>query len=366
MTDPKDNLFSYATNELSGSAFWTWLLISLCGEDKGTERYKIAVKFMEKIGLKDVPLGHVHKEVKIEGAGRADIVLYSDKYDESKPEKHIIAVIENKTWSTVLAKSLKTQIDSYIDGIKEWSPNAKPIVMTFRYDTERQWKKPPRSNSNYSFLGLNEQFDILGINKTKESEIINHYTQHIQSIRESRKKRLKKLSIGSLLSNLTNGELEHHDTQWKLMEVFTENCENGYKSSQKGSLDIDNGNSRGRPWTQAGFNIADKRFFYRLDKDNKGYYLRLNQYDHEYPKSLNKFREQACNICKEPIEKACENLNPIILKIDYSNPKYINSNECTFWYLRFSDNKEATINDVTSFLEAFHRKFVTAMKTFET
>lgn len=363
----KDNLFNYATNELSGSAFWTWLLISLCDDENiGTERYKIAKEFMAIVGLEDIKIGHVQKEIKIQGAGRADIVLYSGENKKNGSEENIIAIIENKTWSTAWAEDLKNQIKRYVNNVPEQSIAVKPIVMTFRHDTQQLWKKLD-DTSDIVLLGLDKQCEIFSKFTTSNDQIINQYARYLNKLQETQKDRLNKLTKGCNLSTLEN-ILEHHDSQWKFMEIITSNC----KDDENKELDIYNGTSFGRAWTQASWTLDGNGycfFFYRLDKDKRGYYLRLNNYrkdDCDDKQDFTKadvinFRKSAFNTCKELLEREPTLSHNINISIDY--PKYINGKECTLWFLRFAENTDVTIQAVSDFIKVFHSAFIREFKT---
>ncbi len=350
------NLFDYAHGELTGSAFWAWVLSALCTDTplENSSQYKLAISFVEKIGLQDGCYGAVKTEVKFHSAGRADIVLYSTDYNNDRPLQNIALIIENKTWSTAWAEDVLEQVNKYWEAIEPKPQNAKRAVMTFRYDTEQLWANILNNETKHTkFLGLKAQLNLFdGIDSS--NDIIKQYYEYLNALHEDHQKSIQQIKTVTNLVTLNDTEiLNRHDTQWKLMSLLTDGLE----------LEQYNGNSSGRPWTQAGFWAQGLRFFYRIDKQSSGYYLRFNHYfrSDEFSEECRKnFRNN------ELVQLIKASLGQCSNKDIYEIPNMrLSANECSLWYIWFENNQN-TVSTVYGFISEFQPAFKKEMDSYLT
>ncbi|MGH7646987.1 MAG: PD-(D/E)XK nuclease family protein, partial [Gemmatimonadaceae bacterium] len=87
------NLFSFATGELSHSAFWAWVLQTLCPDcPRSLEAVQpLAKSLLRRIGAAGIDLAEVKTEYSVKAspnAGRMDIVAFGKERD--------VVIIEHK------------------------------------------------------------------------------------------------------------------------------------------------------------------------------------------------------------------------------------------------------------------------------
>ncbi len=324
------NLFTFAPGELTGSAFWAWILQSLLCQHQNnkTELARLAKKILAFVDIDPQQITDVDTEVKCEKEGRADIVLY----DQNKKP---FLIIENKVWSTPNADDIKKQIERYAKSLNQ--PDIKMLAMSWRYDTECLWGE----DSEIKLLTLKDQCELLeGINHP----IVEEYASHAKIILAQRQQDLEKVKkeypVNEIVKspserNKNNRILDYYDVQWCFLNMITKNIKD---------IKLYNGNSRGRPWTQAGFKIDGKSFFYRLDRSKEGFYLRLNYYTQQ----------------KQDKTEYINRLTSLNLpKPDWLEwkPSYLKGKESTLWYA-WLKNVDMPVNDFKPQLEEFHKEFI--------
>ena len=260
------NLFALAPRELTGSAFWAWILSSLTsGKQENVELQKIALGFLEKALITNAPnIINVRTEVALKNNRRADIALFDN--NRNTP----FAIIENKVWSTPNAEHLYEQLENSYN-FDDVPVLKNKIAMTWRYDTEQQWESLD-NKENIPLITLPIQCKLLANCK---HPIVKEYYKHSEQEYSNRENRLDCIKDTSSIYDLarTTNLLSYDDAQWKLIQLLTQNIGDIIK--------INVGNSSGVPWKQAWFKINNHNFFYRLDHGRKGYYLRLNYYTWE-------------------------------------------------------------------------------------
>ncbi|MBI1216418.1 MAG: hypothetical protein GC185_11460 [Alphaproteobacteria bacterium] len=365
-------IFDYATSELSSSAFWAWVLSSLCnapGDDAPQDDVKVLAKlFLAGSGIQPEKVKLVRTEVSFK-KGRADIVLYADKN-----ETVILAIIENKLLSTPSIYDVYRQLESY----RENCPEAKGFILTWRYDTAHDYNRDGKS-WNVQFLDLDSQVEIMQKAHVRHP-ILQQYYSYAGKVQKSRHASLEELKrpIKEISFDGVKGSLAREDFQWALMNKLTDGCD--IKEIYGGV------NKGGGCWTQAklplpkGFCISYRKdwneiFFYRLDRMNakdvcqSPFYLRLNYYTWSEGKKLTqgeKNEKQA--IIDDKVFPACKKAyrkNPFSLGELDLQPSYTKNKESSLWYIRFKDlRQDVTVNELNEWLRSWQRQFLVEMENW--
>lgn len=268
MTNPK-NIFSFAPKELSGSAFWAWVLYEAfeTKNSKNSDAKALGKAFLPNEIIHSNDIKEVLTEHKVQ-SGRVDIALMGNK----EPYNPVV-LIENKHFSTPRALDVIKQVGRY-DETEEHEVSPIKVIMTFRHDTELQWTKLSSTQREHChFLSLGDQVELIKNNTKGACPIIRAYYEYISSVLDKRFERIEKLDK---FSNLDDS-IWHEDSLYELMTMLTAGIDKENALGNKLDLYIGK-NPNGRPWVQAAFQESGKTFFYRLDKDSKGIYLRVNAY----------------------------------------------------------------------------------------
>ena len=322
-------IFYYATKELTGSAFWAWLISRTYAEKNDQAIKKLASSYLTKIGVDPQKVADVRTEVTKPNRRRADIVVYDGN-------GKVLAIIENKLGDTLYAKDVIHQINGYAEGL-----DCKKVIMTWRYETWDQWKDmSDEEKKNITLLYLDYQIDLLASYKG-DNDIARQYHIHAKEGQQYRDDRLKDVQqhLSKNLSLLAESlSLGYHDAQWLAMKTLTEGAREK----------LDNGiNKGGSPWTQAGFNIRGNTFFYRMDRGRGGYYFRLNYWSDDKESPIVQRLRDSCKTHKLQV--------PGVHSVERL------AMEATLWHIWF---KDLTINaeEFNFALRDWHPKFVAAAK----
>ena len=259
------SIFDFGSKELSGSAFWAWVLNEACVDKQNLHAVAVGEAFLAKLGVSEDIVNGVETEVNVK-SGRVDIALLGDQDDKcgiGKEKRKPIAFIENKHFSTADVNKVIEQVNRYAGE----DTNLKKIIMTWRHDTASQWNVLEGTN-NICFLGLEDQFMLIKRAKPKICPIINAYFDYISELRTIRKRRIKELSTKPF-SKMSEDVWTEEDSLYEMMFQLTK----GLKNDDDKSLRVHVGNSGSRKWVQAAFCVREndakkyRKFFYRLDRD---------------------------------------------------------------------------------------------------
>ena len=171
-----DNIFKYATSELSNDAFLCWLFsISKKGNtNKDSIEYKVSQGYLNKFCKYEgeIIVNNDEKDI-VRQEGKID-VLIKGKYDNG--EEFILA-IENKTSSREHSKQLERYKD-YIDKNYEHIKNRSFIY----YKTAIQSNIEEIKKKGYSVFQIYEIFDLLNKYEAEKSEnyILKNYFYFIK------------------------------------------------------------------------------------------------------------------------------------------------------------------------------------------
>ena len=287
----KNNIFDFATSELSQDAFICWcvnwfnddskpelkdmainLLKRLSGAEK-IEQVKIFRQFSEKVTLEEKG---VSTEIKL----KIDVLLIVNG--------SIAVIIEDKTYTG----EHDDQIARYERGLRHLSANTKEyedfagveqvrtvyLKTGFIYDDDKLVKADLVIGGE-SFLGLLSPYE-------GNSEILDSYVAHLREL-------LEWYSVHGRYAELdrANGKWnvsQHQIAQYRLMrEIFPEETWWTDRDPGKWNYRVYHGSNRdGSPWTQ--MCICDSAYrgtndkyhvFWRIDTDNKGPYISLRFYE---------------------------------------------------------------------------------------
>ena len=328
------NLFALAPQELTGSAFWAWVLQHACPETPppSPDVGALAVRVLERMNVAPDKIFRVQTEVPC-GDGRADIVLYDR---QERP----LAIVENKVWSTPYVNDIARQLDAYARNLGN---TPRKVAMSWRYETECMWQH--NSHGPDIFLSLPDQCNLL---QGTQHPFVREYLVHASAVLNNREQRLSHIHPDAILQNIAQQAegkelLGTDDAQWKLMTLLT--------ALLPGKVNVYNGTSRGTPWTQAEFSARNDRdgaceFFYRMDRSRNGFYLRLNYYTAGKNEAGKPEVMQALRSLPLP-----PGLNP-----EWSCT-YPRARESTLWYLWLKD-LPVTVSTLQARLAEWHAAFI--------
>ena len=359
------SIFDFASKELSGSAFWAWVLYEAFEkkEEKNKAAEALGKALLEKINKEFEPklepnvVKGVRTELSIKNeaepknnlpkSGKVDIALLGEN---EKP----LVFIENKHFSTPNVDDVIKQVSDYAKMVKG---DPIRVIMTWRHDTASQWKALDEKDENgICFLSLEKQVGLIGGVKPKDSPMVQAYDDYISKLKEKRKNRIDEL--GENFSQMSDDVWKNDDSLYEMMLLLT--------SDIKEDLRVYTGTSYGRPWVQAAFCEPEheennkpkhhKAFFYRLDRDKGGMYLRLNCYT-----STKQNKEHIVKLFKDKGFHKNEITKPFSWA-----PSYVNGKETTLmktYLVRKNGGKtpETKFNSVKLFqpqLLTFHQKLI--------
>lgn len=262
-----NNIFNFATSELSQDAVIAWIL-NWINEETNSKLYSLAVKLLESMG---VSKDELQSGIRIEQQYKhIDILIIIKAVNKA-------IILEDKVYTG----EHDEQIAKYFEEIKNLSPidkewlgitddvNISTVYLKtgYMYDYDKQVVADIKINGPqlYSILdGYQGESEILDSYIIFLKERIDWYERHLD------------------FTNIY--DLSHHTiTQYSLMRtIFPENKWDGKSNIYKVYDGINKG---GTPWTQMviykGKNFMDEPYylFWRIDSDNKGPYISLRFYD---------------------------------------------------------------------------------------
>jgi len=271
-----NNLFQFATSELSQDAIVCWCLNWIHYPD--SKLYPLAVDLFKLLGQENVNLNQritIKKQVK-----KIDILVLF--HDSNK-----ILIIEDKTFSS----EHDDQIQKYKNTIKEdrsidFEVDNNPIIQTVFFKTGYFFDddKLMRFNNKADIIVDGQMFfDVISKNMYKGvSEILDDYVSYLNSVLDDNKRNEK---ISGKNSDGGYYVSRNHITQYRLMRsIFPEDR---WEKNTDVFRVKPGSNIGGRPWTETSI-IKDQCFygtkdlyglFWRIDSDTYGPYLSLRFYE---------------------------------------------------------------------------------------
>lgn len=257
--DTKTNIFFHAPKELTTDAFLVWLLYFLDSE----EAYKAQKQmFFDSLILKKDDYGRAVCGIELKRQENNVDVLLTFRFEDNGEEQTVL--FEDKTWSM----SHSGQLARY----KEIYPNCyRYFYYKLAYINSKEEKEVSQNryeviNAGMMSSTLEKMIDLHPLIKMYYDYITYTFVETINSFHE-------KLFVKHDYDVLWSA-----DAQKYLCDTIVENM------TKQGVpyLEIRNGTSFGRPWTQ--IDIARKTdgywegLFWRVDIRSGKFYIRLNQY----------------------------------------------------------------------------------------
>lgn len=257
------NIFHHAPKELVTDAFFTWLFYYLDSEENFSNEKDV---LFNELLLKEEDKGKkvsnitVNKQV-ASNKGRADIILSFDI------ENELVSILfENKTWSTTNFN----QLNSY----QSAHPNLyKYIYLKLAYVNYEEEKLTKQCN-----------YDIIDVFKIcKVLEKIKHIHTYISDyydyIKNTFEQKVNSFEVEIFNNNNPEILLDSQAQQFLLSHIYKK------LDGELDNIEFHVGSSSGKPWTQIYFGRTDNVYngnpeiiFWRIDRRNGSYYIRLNQY----------------------------------------------------------------------------------------
>ena len=256
--DLRNNLFSFATKELSHSAFWAWILQSV--DTKGNSSLKIprriGRRFIKTIGYQEeIKSIEVEREVKVESGCRLDVVATINN--------RTLLVIENK----VKARPRANQLEQYAKDLNVESKDVLMVLLSCAFD--KHIRPEIEREGKWKYLGVDEIQKIIG-RATIGHPLVDDYANWIK-FRKVEEKNLVSMATSDNYENICKA-LEDRRGQWGLMDSIVGEFEGEIHTGTNKS-----GSPRMTFWF-SNYDEVNDGFFYRIDKNRVGPYFSLRQY----------------------------------------------------------------------------------------
>ena len=294
-----NNLFKFATKELSQDAFICWCVNWINYPD--AQLYQLAVDVLHPFGQENVNGKIVIKQQ----FKKADVLLVF-------PEENKVIILEDKTFTSEhddqIAK-YKRDVYAAADELGVSEPEIKTVYFKtgFFYDADKLIKYDRRADiviDGQTFLKVIEGYK-------GHSEILDSYALYLSDL-------IKWYDIyGDFRGKYDNGEwylTKEYIAQYRLMRTF---FPEEMWNKDTDVFYVDSGSSAGRPWTETDI-IENQSFssskdtygiFWRIDSDVDGPYISLRFYEDMDKSNAEKVRRH-----KESYEKMIEAVRSIIGK----------------------------------------------------
>ena len=259
LMETKTNIFFYAPKELTTDAFLVWLIYFLDSQENNKD-YK--QRFFDKLILKPEDCGRSICNIELKRQENNVDVLLSFSFEDNG-EKEIV-LFEDKTWSMPHSGQLARY--------KEIYPNCyRYFYYKLAYINTQEAKEI--SQDHYEVINAAMMLSVIG-EFTELHPLIKMYSEYI-----------KYTFVDEIDSYHNRLFVKHdYDVLWSA-DAQKYLCDMIAESMTKQNvpyIEIRNGSSFGRPWTQ--IDIAKKEdgywesLFWRVDIRSGRFYIRLNQY----------------------------------------------------------------------------------------
>ncbi len=282
--ETKTNIFFHAPKELTTDAFIVWLIYFLDSDEENKE-YKQA--FFDSLILKKKDHGRSIGSIELKRQENNVDVLLTFRFEDNGEEQTVL--FEDKTWSMPHSGQLARY--------KEIYPNCYRFFY-YKLGYINSQEKKEVSQAKYEVINadmmsstLEKMIDLHPLIKMYYDYITCTFVDAINSYYER------------IFVKHDYDILESADAQKYLCDAIVEKM----TEQNVSYLEIRNGSSYGRPWTQIDFVRKEygysERLFWRVDIRSGKYYVRLNQYaepsekEVDYKmKRLEVLRNEATNI----------------------------------------------------------------------
>lgn len=257
--DLKTNIFFHAPKELTTDAFLVWLLYFLDSEET---YYTQKQTFFDSLILKKADRGRPIGGIELKRQENNVDVLLTFLFKDNGEQQMVL--FEDKTWSMPHSGQLTRYRKIY--------PNCyRYFYYKLAYVNSQEIKEV--SNEQYDIIFVGEMSSVLG-KMVDLHPLIKMYYEYITVTFE------QKINLLNyrIFSKNDYDVLWTADGQKYLCDCIVENMfEQGVPY-----LEIRNGTSYGRPWTQIDIALKDvgywEKLFWRVDIRSGKFYIRLNQY----------------------------------------------------------------------------------------
>jgi hypothetical protein len=282
--ETKTNIFFHAPKELTTDAFIVWLIYYL---DSDEENKKYMQMFFDSLILKKEDCGRSVDSIELKRQENNVDVLLMFRFEDNGDRQTVL--FEDKTWGMPRSGQLS--------GYKENYPSCyRYFYYKLGYINSQEKKEVSQAkyeviNAEMMSSTLEKMIDLHPLIKMYYDYITCTFVDAINSYYER------------IFVKHDYDILESADAQKYLCDAIVEKM----TEQNVSYLEIRNGSSYGRPWTQIDFVRKEygysERLFWRVDIRSGKYYVRLNQYaepsekEVDYKmKRLEALRNEATNI----------------------------------------------------------------------
>lgn len=257
--DTKTNIFFHAPKELTTDAFLVWLLYFLDSE----EAYKAEKQtFFDCLILKKEDCGRTVGGIELKRQENNVDVLLTFRFEDSDEQQTVL--FEDKTWSMPHSGQLARYREIYPDCYRFFY--YKLAYVNSQEEQEVSRERYEIVNADMMSSALRKMIGLHPLIQMYYEYITVTFEQEINSFHER------------IFLKHDYNVLRSADAQKYLCDAIVENM----TKQSVPYLEIRNGTSYGRPWTQ--IDIARKEdgyregLFWRVDIRSGKFYIRLNQY----------------------------------------------------------------------------------------
>ena len=257
--DTKTNIFFHAPKELTTDAFLVWLIYFL---DSDEEYKTFKQTFFDKLMLKKKDCGRAVSSIELKRQENNVDVLLTFCFEDNGEKQTVL--FEDKTWSMPHSGQLSRYKEIYPDCYRFFY--YKLAYINSQEEREVSQEGYGIINAGMMSSVIERMTDLHPLIKMYNDYITYTFVDTINSFH-------KKIFVEH-----DYNILESADAQKYLCDTIVENM----TKQNVPYLEIRNGSSYGRPWTQ--IDIAQKKdgywegLFWRIDIRSGKYYIRLNQY----------------------------------------------------------------------------------------
>lgn len=358
-----NNLFKFATSELSQDAIISWICNNYNFKLDNIELYNLANEIIH-IFLGDMNIGSIEGIRVIRQFKNIDVLLIvNNKY---------AIIIEDKTYTSEHNDQINKYKDILINKIKEEETKSEFLpcfieenIRTVYLKTGFHYPLDKSVEADYRMTGL-ELYNIL-LKYEGKSEILDDYIIKLKSDLDWYKKIENKYKAGE-----TDLVLKHYYGQYLLLKDMF------------GEMDsFSHGSSYGRPWSNHNIAVVkykknneemgvDRKFyiFCRIDKRRDTYYVSIRQYDRELDKKNITMVDQKKNAfyqLRNIFKETCKSIDKLKSEIGKDRYKLGGNNggyyESEFGIFFFGDeDNQVNIKEFPKIFEEFLLIFKSKLK----
>ena len=363
MHNSQNNIFDFATKELSQDAFLCWIMNWINYPE--SDLFSLACEFFVLLGVKDF-IKEQNVTIK-QQVNKADIVvaLHSQK---------IIIVIEDKVYSTEHDDQIKQYTEYFKDinnQIQMENNSSEPYEVRsvyfktgYFYDTDKNVVADTIVDGD-EFLNL-----ISGEKYQHKSEILDEYVDHLKDVLGYYKKYGNYLEKENGRYYISTETIAQHNF---MRSIFPEEST---WDKESGLFMVETGSSSGRPYAEVTiaknlkFENYDKTnyLFWRVDTNSGGPYISLRLYDwydkkdEIIKKTHNKLYDYCMNISKNVFAELKETISLSWDDVqDGNNGNYYEASLFTIKLIEYLEKWDSKGNQLINDINAITNKIVNAI-----